>query len=191
MLTNHPSTDEEDAFHNNATRQLSESSGEAICRLQFRYRLSEEECFEMIQDVLNTFGTSAENEFPAVQKVESKHRQAWHLLVAYQAGQKPKQVRSTNGVLTRSDMAVQIKAAYDVAAMSTRAMALELGYYTAAGTDNVAELAKLTGLGKQTVNKCAMTFQRKLGFPPRPGQRTAAARRHMTEAVEKRLRKKP
>ena len=69
------------------------------------------------------------------------------------------------------------------------AMALELGYSTAAGADNVAALARILGMDKQTVNKCAAVFQTKLGLPPRPGQRDETARANMTEARKNQLEK--
>ena len=104
-----------------------------------------------------------------IQKLISRQRQAWHILVAYQANQK-----------TVQDMI-----------MSTRCMALEMGYYTVSGADNVAELARQLGIKKQTVNKCANSFQSKMGLPPRPGQRCEAARANMTEARIEQLSKEP
>lgn len=105
----------------------------------------------------------------AARQVESRARNAFHLLIAYQANQK-----------SVGDMQ-----------MSTRAMALELGYYTAAGADNVAELARKCGLKKQTVNKCAANFQSKLGLPPRPNQRDEPARKTMSRQRKNQLRVAP
>jgi hypothetical protein len=123
----------------------------------------------MIDEVVEAFGHAGQQptDQDAMRKLENKHRQAWHILVAYQANQKSVQ-----------DMV-----------MSTRCMALELGYYTVAGADNVAELARQLGLKKQTVNKCAANFQTKLGLPPRPGQRDETARENMSARRKEQLEK--
>lgn len=101
-------------------------------------------------------------------------RDAWHLLISYQSRQKCK----ATCPVCHSALSV---AAAEVK-MSTAAMAMELGHYTAAGADNVADLARKHGLKKATVNKCALTFQQKLKLPPREGQRDDRARQNMTAA---------
>jgi|GEM_PF-2502770 len=109
-----------------------------------------------------TMGT-ARGETPelgAAKAMDARFRQALHVLITYQANQ---------------------KSAADVQ-MSTRVLALELGYTTAAGAECVADLARRLGLQKQTVNKCALNFQSKLGLPPRLGQRGELARANMAEA---------
>lgn len=114
----------------------------------------------------NCAGAGAAVDWEALRALEARHRQAWHFLIAYQANQK-----------TARDMQ-----------MATRVMALELGYNTAAGARDVAELARSTGFKKATVNKCALNFQAKLGLPPRPGQRSADACENMTAARRKQLK---
>lgn len=98
--------------------------------------------------------------------VDSKCRNAFHFLIAYSANQKT----------------------YAEVCMAQRVMAMELGYTTAAGADNVAGLAKLAGFKRATVNKCSMNFQAKLGLPIRPGQRSADACANMGKAREKQLK---
>lgn len=146
-----------------------ESAEATIVRLMARYNLNRAVCLEMIDEVMESFGqrdvASNRADGKAIQDLIARQRQAWHILVAYQANQK-----------TVTDMV-----------MSTRCMALELGYYTVAGADNVAELARQLGIKKQTVNKCAANFQTKLGLPPRPGQRCETARANMTEARREQL----
>lgn len=153
-----------------AEPEPADAGGEAtVIRLMARYGLNRAVCLEMIDEVIEAFGQrdieSKGQNGEAIAKLISRQRQAWHILVAYQANQKSVQ-----------DMV-----------MSTRCMALELGYYTVAGADNVADLARQLGLKKQTVNKCAANFQTKLGLPPRPGQRCDAARANMTEARKEQL----
>jgi hypothetical protein len=113
------------------------------------------------------FGHRRNGNFPLedLRALDSKQRQAWHILVSYQAGQK-----------TLRD-----------AQMSTRVMALELGYTTAAGADNVSDLARITGFSKQTLNKCDQIFQTKLGLPARPGQRNLTARKNMSLGRKRQL----
>lgn len=144
-----------------------ESAEAVIVRLMARHRLTRAECLEMVDEVMEAFGRGSAGGTNAVdaQRLITRQRQAWHILVAYQTNQK-----------TVEDMV-----------MSTRCMALELGYYTVAGADNVADLARQLGIKKQTVNKCAANFQTKLGLPPRPGQRGETARTNMSKARDKQL----
>ena len=111
---------------------LLDESGEAeVIRLMARHNLNRSRCLAIIDDVIEAFGprefkTEDTNGADAetIRQLASRQRQAWHILVAYQANQKQSR-----------DMQ-----------MSTRVMALELGYYTVAGADNVAELHAETGV---------------------------------------------
>jgi len=134
-----------------------------------------EELLDAMKDlgVLQVGGSGrCEADGDALRVLESKHRQMMHLLISYQASQKNCKWCNSGADLK----------------MSTRALALELGYHTAAGADNVAELARSCGIKKQTVNKCCNNFQTKGGLPPRPGQRDEAARDNMTKARKGQLR---
>lgn len=120
--------------------------------------------------------------FDAARTIEAKCRNSYHFLIAYQEKQKPKRVKPANGVMfTREEMEAHIQAAYDHASMSTRAMALELGYATAAGGDEPAKIARKFGYVKFTFCKCCEKFQELLGLPKRPGQRDEAARKTMSD----------
>ena len=150
-------------FQVGSSDSLADESGEAtVIRLAARYGLNRAVCLEMIDEVVAAFGQHEHRAGVSddLKTLSARQRQAWHILVAYQSKQK-----------TVADML-----------MSTRCMALELGYYTVAGADNVAELARQLGIKKQTVNKCAANFQAKLDLPPRPGQRGEAARANMTDS---------
>ena len=147
-----------------------ESGAAAITRLMARYGWNYATALDIIGEVQEAFGLGGADvgtgdDTSAVRRVMERHRQALHILVAYQEHQK-----------TVVDMQ-----------MSTRVLALELGYTTVAGAADVAELARKLGLQKQTVNKCAENFQRKLGLPPRAGQRGAAARANMRQARQSQL----
>lgn len=97
----------------------------------------------------------------------ARFRQAMNILVSYQQKQdRPAELR-----------------------MSTRAMCLVLGFETAAGAREFAELGRKLGLGKATVNKCGNTFLDKLGMPKLPTQRDDQARQNMTRARQEQLRK--
>lgn len=100
-----------------------------------------------------------------LRQMAALQRRAFYLLITYMESQK-----------TLGD-----------ALMATRAMALELGFLDAAGAPNVAELARLLGVGKATVNKACQQFQARLGLPPRPEQRDEAARQAMRAARLKQL----
>lgn len=140
-----------------------ESGEETVLRLMARYNLNRAVCYEMITEVMEALAPCGGPSFggeDALRKLEAKQRQAWHILVAYQANQKtPEQM-----------------------IMSTRCMALELGYSTVAGADCPAALGRLLGIKKQTVDKCMKNFRTKLGLPERPGQRDETARANMAKA---------
>jgi hypothetical protein len=162
----------------------------------------------------STFSAEMANVVELLKKQESKHRQAWHFLISYQANQKA-EIPNLKKNLTllagqawnsaKSKDRPQIKEQFQkisdeideavseairTVSFSTRVMALELDFTTAAGADSVAELGRICGLSKQTVNKCSLNFQPKLGLPPRPGQRCEAARTNMTEARKNQLNNK-
>ena len=69
-----------------------------------------------------------------------------------------------------------------------RVMALELGHYTAAGSNNIATLAKKMHFKKQTLNKMSAAFQARLQLPPRPGQRSEEGKQHMTDSINERIK---
>lgn len=79
--------------------------------------------------------------------------------------------------------------------MSTRAMALVLGFADEAGASTPRQLAaelKLDrafgGSGSATVHKCCKLFlEEKLKLPPLPTQRTETTRKHMSESRKKQL----
>ena len=151
----------------NPESEMDESAESVIVRLMARHQMTRDEALELIDEILETFApTTASAGMDDLRGLNSKMRAAWHLLIAYQANQK-----------TVEEMQI-----------STRVMALELGYYTAAGADNVAELARKNNFKKQTINKCAVNFQTKLGLPPRAGQRDEEARQHMSEARSTQLK---
>ncbi len=125
-------------------------------------------------------------------KLEAKHRQAWHLLIAYQEHQRPKRPRPANGVsLTPAEVEAAMQSAFAASLMSSRSMALELGFGTAAGGSVPAQVARKFGYGKYAFCKCCENFQVKLGLGPRQGQRDGAARQAMVRARERQLGKSP
>jgi hypothetical protein len=71
--------------------------------------------------------------------------------------------------------------------MSTRAMCMVLGFFTAAGARESADLGRQLGLGKATVNKCVNQFLNDLKLEKLPNQRGDVARQHMTEARKEQL----
>jgi hypothetical protein len=148
-----------------ATAEAADESSEAvIVRLMARLRCHREEAMELIDEVVSSFGGSADPACEAdgnrLKQLNSLHRSAWKYLIEYQANQKTA----------------------DEVRMSTRTMALELGFKIAAGAETVAELARKTNFEKQTVNKCALNFQRLMGLQRRAGQRGDDARANMAEA---------
>ena len=156
--------------------ETEDTGGEAaVIRLMARYNLNHAVCLEMIDEVMEAFGQrdaapKCEADGNPLKELNSLHRSAWKHLIEYQANQK-----------TADDVR-----------MSTRVMALELGFNDAAGAENVAQLAKkiktipgkeeLGEMLKQTVNKCALNFQRLMGLQRRAGQRGDAARANMAKA---------
>ena len=130
-----------------------ESSEETIIRLMCRYNLNRAVCLEMIDEVMSAFGqrnveSNCEADGNPLKQLNSLHRSAWKYLIEYQANQKTA----------------------DEVRMSTRTMALEMGFKIAAGAQTVAKLARKTNFEKQTVNKCALHFQRLMGLQRRAGQ---------------------
>ncbi len=145
--------------------QPDESCGATIVRLAARYGLTLAECVEFIDEV----GEQLPNErspMEALRRLETKQREAWHVLIDYQANQ----------------------AKLNDVKMSTRAMALELGYELAAGAGNVATLSREAKVGKATVNRCANVFRSKLGLPPAPGQRSEEGKDNMRKSRKKQLK---
>lgn len=125
-----------------------------------------------------------------VRALESKFRLAMHLLISYQERQKPRKLRPENGVMfTQAELKAHMLSVYDDSTMSTRAICLELGFHTAAGGETPATIAKRFGYKKFTFCKCAESFQERLGFPPRIGQRDDASRKHMSETRLNQLQK--
>ena len=96
----------------------------------------------------------------AARDVNARHRLAYHVLISYQANQKT----------------------YEEVCAAQRVMALVLRFKTAAGADNIADLARKTGISKQTLNKMRVIFREKLGLPPEDAERSETARANMTEA---------
>ena len=146
--------------------ETEDTGGEAaVIRLMARYNLNYAVCLEMIDEVMEAFGQrdaapKCEADGNPLKELNSLHRSAWKFLIEYQANQKTA----------------------DEVRMSTRTMALELGFKIAAGAETVAELARKTNFDKQTVNKCALNFQRLMGLQRRAGQRGDAARANMAKA---------
>ena len=145
--------------------EAEDAGGEAsVIRLMARYDLNHAVCLEMIDEVMSAFGGQSAADCEAdgnpLKELNSFHRCAWKFLIEYQSNQKTA----------------------DEVRMSTRTMALELGFIRAAGAEKVSELARKTNFDKQTVNKCALNFQRLMGLQRRAGQRGDAARANMAKA---------
>ena len=153
------------------TAEAPDESAEAdIIRLMARYNLNYAACLDMIDEVVSAFGqrdvaANCEADGNPLKQLNSLHRSAWKYLIEYQHNQR----------------------SADELRMSTRTMALELGFKTAAGAETVAELARKTNFDKQTVNKCALNFQRLMGLHRRAGQRGDAARANMATARIKQI----
>lgn len=80
--------------------------------------------------------------------------------------------------------------------LSTDVFLLSLGFPHLAGADNPTELARRNGLsgrrilgqsGKQTACNMFHHFQKQLNLPPVVGQRSAEARKHMSESRKNQL----
>jgi hypothetical protein len=155
------------SYEADSTDVPDESTEPTIVSYMTRFNISREECLEMVDEITDAFGESSPVSIESLKRLEEKHSQAWNILRAYQAQQN-----------SLSDML-----------MATCCMALELGYYTAAGADNVTEMAKKIGVSKQAANKCADVFRSKLGLPPRPGQRCHVARKNMSLSRNSQLKK--
>jgi len=144
-----------------------ESAEQTIIRLMARYNLNRAVCLEMIDEVVETFGSKAGADCEAdgnqLRRLNTIQGKAWKFLIEYQANQKaPDEIR-----------------------MSTRVMALECGFKLAAvglREATVAELARQCHMEKQAVNKCALTFQNLMDLARREGQRSDAARANMKTA---------
>jgi len=144
-----------------------------ITRLAARFGLREGELMELLDEAADCGLTHTDGQGAAVleacRQLECRHRLAWHALVHYQQSQAvPADLR-----------------------MSTRIMALHLGYVLAAGADNVAEVARLAHSYKETANKCALVFGQKVPLPKRPGQRDDNARKNQSEARKRQLNHTP
>lgn len=111
--------------------------------------------------------TKDQNGLEMVKKLNARHRLAWHILISYQANQKT----------------------YEDVCASTRIMALVLGFKTAAGADNIAEMGRKLGVLKATLNKPKIIFREKLGLPPEDDERCEAARANMTASRNGQLKK--
>lgn len=141
-----------------------------ITRLAARYGLTEGALVELLDEAAECGLTTSESQGLAVieacRQLECRHRQAWHALVHYQKSQ---------------SVAADLR-------MSTRIMALHLGYVLAAGADNVADVARAALSYKETANKCALVFAQKVPLPKRPGQRDDTARKNQSEARKRQLK---
>jgi len=169
---------EERKFGGAQSEEAPEESTEAVIEmLRARLELPKVEVLELIDEIVEAFspcpsaaGQSA-GAVPAgldsLRQLDAKYRKAFHLLVAYQENQKT----------------------LEQALMSTKAICLVLGIRTAAGANNVAELGRKTGFKKQTVGKCADHFRKKMDLPIDQGQRNEQARKNMTDARNKQLKK--
>lgn len=102
-----------------------------------------------------------------LRELNSKFRQAIQILIAYQQNQKR---RRPSEIL-----------------MSTRVMAMALGFHSAADAQDASELGRKIGIGKATVNKCLNHFIERLKLPPLPTQRNNSARQNMKRARLKQL----
>ncbi len=103
----------------------------------------------------------------AARAVDGKCRQGFNVLVAY--------MQQQGGA---ADML-----------MAARAMALVLGYKSAAGAEHAGDLARKLNRHKATVNKCVNVMLEKMGLPLLEGQRDARGRRNMKRAREKQLKR--
>lgn len=143
-----------------------DSAGAVIVRLSERYGLTPEQTAAFIDDVVAELPGEREP-LADLRKMEAKMREAWHNLINYQSNQTSAKVLK----------------------MSTRAMALELGYVNAAGAESTSELSRRSGVGKATVNVCANTFRWELKLPTAPGQRSDEGKNNMRDSRKKQLRK--
>lgn len=133
----------------------------------------------MIQHIpIDPFDDSTEFEVP-IQDRERQERDeaiigffenAFHVLNAYQIHQR-NDVHCTLGDLR----------------MSTRAMAMAVGFRLVAGADGPAELAKDCGVSKQALGKCLNHFIEQLKLSPLPFQRKQEARQNMAEARKRQV----
>ena len=73
--------------------------------------------------------------------------------------------------------------------ISTRVMALVLGFNRAADADNQVDLARKLDTSKQQVGKCLNMFLEKLEMPPLDNQRGQAARDNMSAVRNKQLKR--
>lgn len=148
------------------------------------------ETIKMIREKLQGTGSGlfTSGKLDAAREVEARCRRGFNLLLAYQDKQRPKPLRPVmGGMFTKAQVEERMLEVFQEAQMSTRAMALELGFTLAAGGDEPAKIARKFGYEKFTFCKCAEKFQKALDLPLRPGQRDESARANMTEAREKQL----
>lgn len=125
----------------------------------------------------------------AAREAVARCRRGFNLLLAYQDKQRPKPLRPVmGGMFTKAQVEERMLEVFQEAQMSTRAMALELGFTLAAGGDEPAKIARKFGYEKFTFCKCAEKFQKALDLPLRPGQRDESARANMTEARKDQLK---
>ena len=111
------------------------------------------------------YGPAPQRDLTELRRLNERHRKAWQLLISYQSNQKT----------------------FEDACMSTRVMALVLGFKTAAGAETIAEMERKTGIKKQTLNKPRIIFREKLGLPPEGDERGATARGKMADARKQQL----
>ena len=185
-----------------------ESKEAIIVRLMARMMVPAEAALELIDEIVEAFGhpAPAHAGLEIARRLEEKHRQAWHFLISYQASQTAEIPNLKKNLTVLAGQAWQaappaerprikeqfqkisdeideaVNEAILRVSFSTRVMALELDFTSAAGAASVAEIGRICGLKKQTVNKCALEFQPKLGMAPREGQRDAKARANMAKA---------
>ncbi len=160
-----------DAFAPDPNEAEDAGSEATVIRLMARYNLNRAVCLEMIDEVVEAFssgpsGTDCEEDGNALKKLNSLHRNAWKYLIEYQQNQK---------------LADEVR-------MSTRTMALVLGFKMAAGGDCVTDLARKNNFDKQTINKAAIHFIELLGLPPMEGQRDETARANMSKARKEQIK---
>ena len=128
------------------------------------FAINLETAIEMVAWVANELGAVGGVE--AAEKLNQKFRSAMRELVAYQSNQgSPNELR-----------------------MSTRVMALALGYVSAAGARDIVTLAREMGFKKQTPNHCLNHFVKKLDLPPSTGQRSNESKELMRQSRRKQLK---
>jgi hypothetical protein len=165
-------------------------------RMAREHGLDEAACIELLAWLDEQSGQRRAG-LDELRKLNERFRTAIQCLVAYQQKQardqelwlKSDELAGLN--LNRSARIILDKRAQALARlmMSTRVLAMALGFNHAAGANSMAELGRKLRVGKATVNKCLNQMLERMGMEDLPGQRDEAARQRMAEARERQLKR--